>query len=40
MEVIKDKLIELSEKDESDSSTNLKQLVKDFKIRKTEKSTG
>ena len=40
MEAIKDKLIELSEKDESDSSTNLKQLVKDFKIRKTEKSTG
>jgi len=40
MESIKDKLIELSEKDESDSSTNLKQLVKDFNIRKTEKSTG
>ena len=40
MEAIKDKLIELSEKDESDSSTNLKQLVKDFKIRKDEKSTG
>ena len=40
MEAIKDKLIELSEKDESDSSTNLKQLVKDFKIRKTEKSNG
>ena len=40
MEAIKDKLIELSEKDESDSSTNLKQLVKDFKIRKTEKSSG
>jgi len=40
MEAIKDKLIELSEKDESDSSTNLKQLVKDFKIRKAEKSTG
>ncbi len=40
MEAIKDKLIELSEKDESDSSTNLKQLVKDFKTRKTEKSNG
>ena len=40
MEAIKDKLIELSEKDESDSSTNLKQLVKDFKIRKGEKSNG
>lgn len=40
MENIKNKLIELSEKDESDSSTNLKQLVKDFKIRKDEKSTG
>jgi len=40
MEAIKDKLIELSEKDESDSSSNLKQLVKDFKIRKTEKSNG
>ena len=40
MESIKDKLIELSEKDESDSSTNLKQLVKDFKFRKDEKSTG
>ena len=30
MENIKSKLIELSDKDESDSSTNLKQLVKDF----------
>ena len=40
MESIKDKLIELSEKDESDSSTNLKQLVKDFNTRKTDKSTG
>ena len=40
MEAIKDKLIELSEKDESDSSTNLKQLVKDFKIRKGDKSNG
>jgi len=40
MEVIKDKLIELSEKDESDSSANLKQLVKDFNTRKTDKSTG
>ena len=39
MENLKSKLIELSEKDESDSSVNLKQLVKDFKIRKTEKST-
>ena len=40
MENLKSKLIELSEKDESDSSTNLKQLVKDFKIRKTEKSSS
>jgi len=40
MEAIKDKLIEISEKDESDSSTNLKQLVKDFKSRKDEKSSG
>ncbi len=38
MEAIKDKLIELAEKDESDSSSNLKQLVKDFNIRKKTKS--
>ena len=40
MENLKSKLIEIAEKDESDSSTNLKQLVKDFKIRKDEKSSG
>ena len=40
MENIKSKLIELADKDESDSSTNLKQLVKDFGTRKTEKTTG
>ena len=40
MENIKSKLIELANDDESDSSSNLKQLVKDFKIRKTDKSTG
>ena len=40
MEAIKDKLIELSEKNESDSSSDLKQLVKDFKIRKDDKSSG
>jgi len=40
MENLKSKLIELAEKDESDSSTNLKQLVKDFKNRKEEKTTG
>ena len=40
MENLKSKLIELAEKNESDSSTNLKQLVKDFKIRKEEKSSG
>ncbi len=38
MENLKSKLIELAEKDESDSSTNLKQLVKDFKFRKKGKS--
>ena len=40
MENLKSKLIELAEKDESDSSTNLKQLVKDFKIRKDDKTSG
>tara|TARA_R100000655_G_scaffold73718_1_gene112236 strand:+ start:2 stop:1237 length:1236 start_codon:yes stop_codon:yes gene_type:complete len=40
MENIKSKLIELAEKDESDSSTNLKQLVKDFGVRKKEKTDG
>tara|TARA_R100000541_G_scaffold10755_1_gene18790 strand:- start:73 stop:1743 length:1671 start_codon:yes stop_codon:yes gene_type:complete len=40
MENIKNKLIELADKDESDSSTNLKQLVKDFSTRKTEKTSG
>ena len=38
MENLKNKLIELAEKDESDSSTNLKQLVKDFNSRKKTKS--
>ena len=40
MENLKNKLIELAEKDESDSSTNLKQLVKDFKNRKKAKTDG
>jgi DNA repair exonuclease SbcCD ATPase subunit len=40
MENLKNKLIELAEKDESDSSTNLKQLVKDFKSRKKVKTDG
>ncbi len=40
MENLKSKLIELAEKDESDSSTNLKQLVKDFKVRKDDKTNG
>ena len=40
MENLKNKLIELAEKDESDSSTNLKQLVKDFKNRKKTKTDG
>jgi len=40
MENLKSKLIELAEKDESDSSTNLKQLVKDFKVRKDDKTAG
>tara|TARA_R100000734_G_C3315040_1_gene106818 strand:+ start:539 stop:2209 length:1671 start_codon:yes stop_codon:yes gene_type:complete len=40
MENLKNKLIELAEKDESDSSTNLKQLVKDFKSRKKTKTDG
>jgi DNA repair exonuclease SbcCD ATPase subunit len=39
MENIKSKLIELADKDESDSSSDLKQLVKDFSTRKTEKTT-
>ena len=38
MENIKSKLIELSEKNESDSSSDLKQLVKDFNTRKKGKS--
>ena len=40
MENIKSKLIELADKDESDSSSDLKQLVKDFGNRKNEKSSG
>jgi DNA repair exonuclease SbcCD ATPase subunit len=40
MENLKNKLIELAEKEESDSSTNLKQLVKDFAVRKKEKTNG
>jgi DNA repair exonuclease SbcCD ATPase subunit len=40
MENIKSKLIELANSDESDSSTNLKQLVKDFNVRKTDKSSS
>jgi len=40
MEAIKDKLIEMADKDESESSTHLKQLVKDFKVRKDDKTTG
>ncbi len=40
MENIKLKLIELANSDESDSSANLKQLVKDFTVRKTDKSSG
>tara|TARA_B110000879_G_scaffold140418_1_gene182891 strand:- start:115 stop:1350 length:1236 start_codon:yes stop_codon:yes gene_type:complete len=39
MENIKSKLIELADKDESDSSSDLKHLVKDFNTRKTEKTT-
>ena len=40
MENIKFKLVELANSDESDSSANLKQLVKDFTVRKTDKSSG
>jgi len=40
MENLKSKLIEIAEKDESDSSSNLKQLVKDFKSRKKTKTDG
>jgi DNA repair exonuclease SbcCD ATPase subunit len=40
MENIKSKLIELVEKDESDSSSNLKHLVKDFNLRKKGKTDG
>ena len=40
MEAIKDKLIEMADKDESESGSHLKQLVKDFKNRKDDKSTG
>ena len=40
MENLKSELIKIADKDESDSSTNLKQLVKDFKIRKDDKSSG
>jgi DNA repair exonuclease SbcCD ATPase subunit len=38
MENLKNKLIELAEKDESDSSTNLKQLVKEFTTKKKTKN--
>ena len=38
MENIKSKLIELADKDESDSSSDLKQLVSDFTTRKKDKS--
>ena len=40
MENIKHKLIELADKDESDSSSDLKQLVLDFNTRKKDKSDG
>jgi DNA repair exonuclease SbcCD ATPase subunit len=40
MENIKSKLIELADKDDSDSSSDLKHLVKDFNTRKSEKSTS
>jgi DNA repair exonuclease SbcCD ATPase subunit len=40
MENLKSELIKIADKDESDSSTNLKQLVKDFKVRKDDKSSG
>lgn len=38
MEAIKDKLIELADKDESESSSHLKQLVKEFDEKKKNKS--
>ena len=40
MENIKSKLIELADKDESDSSSDLKQLVSDFTTRKKDKTDG
>lgn len=40
MEGIKDKLIELADKDESDSSSHLKQLVKEFTDKKKDKNEG
>lgn len=40
MEGIKDKLIELADKDDSDSSSHLKQLVKEFTDKKKDKSEG
>jgi len=40
MENLKSELIKIADKDESDSSTNLKQLIKDFKVRKDDKSSG
>ena len=40
MEGIKDKLIELADKDESESSSHLKQLVKEFTDRKKDKNEG
>jgi DNA repair exonuclease SbcCD ATPase subunit len=39
MDNIKHKLIELADKDESNSSSDLKQLVDEFNFRKTEKTT-
>ena len=40
MDNIKSKLIELANETDSDSSLNLKQLVKDFNIRKTDKTSN
>ena len=40
MESIKDKLIELADKDESESSSHLKQLVKEFTDKKSDKNEG
>jgi DNA repair exonuclease SbcCD ATPase subunit len=40
MESIKDKLIELADKDESESSSHLKQLVKEFTNKKSDKNEG